>query len=182
MVEYDNARSDLIALTQVTTSHAVYITSNPTAAAQISAKSSTFLKPTSMFRYQAINIFGLQIVSAQTGAEHRRHKNVAKGCFNEEYMEIGWETMVKAFETMVKEEKLEDGGMWKNVKTCMIKVSPALGTYRTLISLGHIAGHWRSRIQYLHPVEYSPHQRPDLYVQTQLSAHPSAVWRSVRCR
>lgn len=76
-----------------------------------------------MFRYQAINIFGLQIVSAQTGAEHRRHRNVAKGCFNEEIMEVGWDKMVSAYETMIKEEGLEDGGLFKNVKTCMIKVS-----------------------------------------------------------
>jgi len=76
-----------------------------------------------MFRYQAVNIFGLQIVSCQTGAEHRRHKNVAKGCFNEKIMEQAWEKMCEAVETMIEEEGIADGGVLKNVKSCMMKVS-----------------------------------------------------------
>jgi cytochrome P450 len=101
----------LIALTQVTTPHAVYITSSPAAAQAISLKSDIFLKPTGMFRYQAVNIFGPQMVSCQTGPEHRRHKNVVKGCFNDKIMQEVWETMSRAVETMIYEEEVEKGGV-----------------------------------------------------------------------
>jgi hypothetical protein len=72
-----------------------------------------FLKPTKMFRYVAINIFGLQLVSTQTGAEHKRHKNVVKHCF-----------MSDALTTMIKEEGLEKGGMFDDTREMMIKVGP----------------------------------------------------------
>lgn len=121
--EYEKAGSDLIALTQVTTSHAVYISSSPILANMVSHSPSANLKPTSMYRYQAINMFGLQIVSAQTGSEHRRHKNVAKGCFNESIMREVWDKMASACDTMIDEEQLEEGGVMKGVKHCMVKVS-----------------------------------------------------------
>ncbi|RSH93262.1 hypothetical protein EHS25_007616 [Saitozyma podzolica] len=109
--KYATAQSDLIACTQLSTPYAVYITSNPSVAASISAKpASVFGKPTGMSRYQAINIYGLQIVSTQTGPEHRRHKNVVKGCFGEAVMQNGFEKMMRAKDTMVREERLEDGG------------------------------------------------------------------------
>ena len=120
--EYDIAGSDLIALTQVTTSHAVYISSSPILANMISHSPTANLKPTSMYRYKAINMFGLQIVSTQTGPEHRRHKNVAKGCFNESIMREAWDKMASACETMIEEEGLSHGGLMKDVKNCMIKV------------------------------------------------------------
>lgn len=121
--EFDRAGSDLIALSQVTTSYPVYITSSPQVASIISAKTTTFNKPLGMFRYQAINIFGLQLVSTSNGTEHRRHKGVVKGCFNEAVMQHGWEEMSKSFEIMCKEEGIENGGVLKNVKNSMIKAS-----------------------------------------------------------
>ena len=90
----------------------------------ISNKTATYLKPTQMFRYQAINIFGLQIVSTQTGAEHKRHKNVVKGCFNEAVMRNAWNQTVEAWKVLVKEEGLEHGGVIKDVKVAMVKVLP----------------------------------------------------------
>ena len=76
-----------------------------------------------MFRYVAINIFGLQLVSTQTGAEHRRHKNVVKGCFNETIMEAAFSGMTDALTTMIKEEGLENGGVFEDTRAIMIKVS-----------------------------------------------------------
>ena len=76
-----------------------------------------------MFRYVAINISGLQLVSTQTGAEHRRHKNVVKGCFNETIMEAAFSGMTDALTTMIKEEGLENGGVYEDTRGIMIKVS-----------------------------------------------------------
>jgi hypothetical protein len=73
-----------------------------------------------MFRYVAINIFGSQIISTQTGAEHRRHKNVVKGCFNETIMETAYGGMVDALTTMIKEESLEFGGVFEDTREMMI--------------------------------------------------------------
>jgi hypothetical protein len=124
MVEYAHYKSDLFACTQLTTpSYAVYVTSSPALATSISAKGSIFLRPTKMFRYVAINIFGSQIISTQTGAEHRRHKNVVKGCFNERIMETAYSGMVDALTTMIKEEGLESGGVFEDTREMMIKVS-----------------------------------------------------------
>ena len=76
-----------------------------------------------MFRYVAINIFGLQLVSTQTGAEHRRHKNVVKHCFNENIMESAYTGMSDALRTMLSEEGLENGGVFEDTREMMIKVS-----------------------------------------------------------
>jgi fluoride ion exporter CrcB/FEX len=94
-----------------------------------------------MFRYVAINIFGSQIISTQTGAEHRRHKNVVKGCFNETIMETAYTGMVDALTTMIREEGLENGGMFEDTREMMIKVCPMSSL---LISLGALleCGAW----------------------------------------
>lgn len=124
LAEYATAQSDLIACPQLSSPYAVYITSNPSVAASISAKPATvFGKPTGMFRYQAINIYGLQIVSTQTGPEHRRHKNVVKGCFGEAVMQNGFEKMMRAMDTMVREERLEDGGRIDVYQPLAVKAS-----------------------------------------------------------
>jgi cytochrome P450 len=101
----------------------VYVTSSPAAAQTISFKHNVFHKPTGMFRYQAINIFGLQIVSAQTGHEHRRHKSVVRGCFGESVMENGFNKILEAMDVMVREEKLENGGVVDVFQPLVIKVS-----------------------------------------------------------
>lgn len=120
--EYDQAQSDLIGLTQVTTSHPVYITSNPTTAQYISQKSTIFDKPVDMFRYKAINIFGKQIVSVHNGEEHRRHKGVVRGCFGGGVMQSAWEGIVGAWEVLKVAEGISGGGVVKDVKGVMIKV------------------------------------------------------------
>jgi hypothetical protein len=142
MAEYAHYKSDLFACTQLTTpSYAVYVTSSPTLATSVSSRGSIFLRPTKMFRYVAINIFGSQIISTQTGAEPRRHKNVVKGCFNETIMETAYTGMVDALTTMIKEEGLENGGMFEDTREMMIKVCPMSST---LISLGALleCGAW----------------------------------------
>lgn len=75
-----------------------------------------------MFRYVAIDIFGRQIVSAQTGAEHKRHKAVVKGCFNETIMRGVWDTMLQAQETMWAALDLEEGGTWKDIEGSTVQV------------------------------------------------------------
>jgi hypothetical protein len=123
VLEYENAKCDLIALTQVTTpSHAVYITSSPQTAQLIGQKPSLFEKPLGMFRYQAINIFGTQIVSTN-GAVHKRHKGVVRACFGENVMQNTWDRMISALEVMMREEGVEgQGGIIRDVKGVMIKV------------------------------------------------------------
>ena len=116
--EYQKAQSDLIACTQWTTDYPVYITSNPHVAASVAAKTTIFHKPLSMFRYVAINCFGDQIVSMQTGAPHSRHKGVIKGCFGENIMQGAWTKMDEAFETMVAECKVDKGGVLPNAGHC----------------------------------------------------------------
>ncbi|WVQ78689.1 hypothetical protein IAT38_000776 [Cryptococcus sp. DSM 104549] len=122
--KYNDMKSDLFACTQMTTpGYAVYVTSNPKTALTLSTKTNIFLKPTEMFRYVAINIFGLQIVSAQTGAEHKRHKGVVKACFGENVMQSAWEKMTTVFELMMKEEGVENGGIVDDVRLTMIKLT-----------------------------------------------------------
>lgn len=76
-----------------------------------------------MFRYVAIDIFGPQIVSMQTGAPHSRQKGVIKGCFGENIMQGAWTKMEEAFETMVKECKVADGGVLANIEDTLVIVS-----------------------------------------------------------
>ncbi|KAH7305539.1 cytochrome P450 [Stachybotrys elegans] len=122
--KYADAGSDLIALTQLSTpDHAVYITSSPEAAQLILAKSSVFLKPLDMFRYRAINIFGNQIVSVQNGLDHKRHKLAVKACFGESTMQEGWNSMASAFQEMMRQERLEVGGVISDTKELMNKVT-----------------------------------------------------------
>ncbi|ORX37696.1 cytochrome P450 [Kockovaella imperatae] len=121
--KYANAKTDLLAFTQATTPYAVYATANPSVAASISNKPAKYVKPVRMFRYQAINRFGRQIVSAQNGEEHKRHKGVVRACFGKEIMETGWTTMVDAYQVMCREEGLENGGILKDVKEVLAKVT-----------------------------------------------------------
>nr|XP_018265045.1 uncharacterized protein I303_03227 [Kwoniella dejecticola CBS 10117]OBR87203.1 hypothetical protein I303_03227 [Kwoniella dejecticola CBS 10117] len=78
-----------------------------------------------MFRYVAINIFGLQIVSTRNGDEHRRHKKIVKPCFNESIMQSGWDKVRDAFGVMKLEEGLatSGGGDVRDLKGCMIKLT-----------------------------------------------------------
>ncbi|WVQ78655.1 hypothetical protein IAT38_000742 [Cryptococcus sp. DSM 104549] len=122
--KYNDMQSDLFACTQLSTpDHAVYVTSNAQTAMTLSTKTGIFVKPLSMFRYKAINIFGLQIVSAQTGPEHRRHKGVIKACFRENVMQSAWDHMVEMFGVMQREEGVENGGVVEHVKETMIKLT-----------------------------------------------------------
>ncbi|WWD05412.1 hypothetical protein V865_003489 [Kwoniella europaea PYCC6329] len=122
--KYAKFRSDLFACPQLSApSYAVYVTSNSNAAVLISNKSGLFGKPIDMFRYVAINIFGNQITSTQSGDEHHRHKKIVKPCFNENIMQTGWSKMVEAVQTMKVEESIEGGGTIRDVKDCMIKLT-----------------------------------------------------------
>ena len=76
-----------------------------------------------MFRYVAINCFGDQIVSMQTGAPHSRHKGVIKVCLCEDIMKGAWTKMAEAFETMVVECDVGKGGVLKNIEETLVIVS-----------------------------------------------------------
>ncbi|KAI9150768.1 Cytochrome P450 2J3 [Paramyrothecium foliicola] len=122
--KYADARSDLIALTQLSTpDYAVYITSSPEASRLILSKSNVFLKPLDMFRYRAINIFGHQIVSTQNGLDHRRHRLAVQGCFGESTMRDGWDSMAGAFQEMIQQENITSGGILVDAREVMIKVT-----------------------------------------------------------
>lgn len=135
--EYDQYQTDFFACTQLTTpDYPVYVTASPTVAHSISGKGAIFLKPTQMFRYVAISIFGEQIVSTQTGTEHRRHKNVVKGCFGENIMVAAFDGMIEAMGTMFKELNLDNGGVFEDTRAAMNKVSRLLPhIWRTLHAL-----------------------------------------------
>jgi len=47
---------------------------------------------------------------------------VVKGCFNETIMETAYTGMVDALTTMIREEGLENGGMFEDTREMMIKV------------------------------------------------------------
>ncbi|ORY34740.1 cytochrome P450 [Naematelia encephala] len=121
--KYADVGCDLIALTQVTTSYPVYISSNPAVAQQISQAPMRFNKAVHDFRYRALDIFGKQIVSTSSGPEHKRHKAVVRGCFGEEVMENAWNKIVDALQIMLREEGVEDGGVLKGVRDVMVKTT-----------------------------------------------------------
>jgi len=64
----------------------------------------------------------VHMLNAQTGPEHRRHRNAVKGSFGEGVMERGWEVMVKAVSLMIKEEGLGNG-MGYDVVEAMRKIT-----------------------------------------------------------
>ena len=47
---------------------------------------------------------------------------MVKGCFNETIMETAYTGMVDALTTMIREEGLENGGMFEDTREMMIKV------------------------------------------------------------
>jgi cytochrome P450 len=117
--------ADLIAITQTTTSYAVYITSSPSLAAHILSKSTVFHKAVEAFRYRVVSGFGGNVLTSQNGPAHRRHRNIVKGCFSEGIMKASWDAADEAFDTMVQGLEVRDGGMMRDVKSAMLRVSRA---------------------------------------------------------
>ncbi|KAJ0296905.1 hypothetical protein Brms1b_013666 [Colletotrichum noveboracense] len=106
--KYENARSDLIALGQASTpSRLVYATGSPATVRAIAAATDVFHKPAGSPRYRVGNVFGLQLISAQNGAEHERHRRVVRACFSEGFMQYGWDSMAHMWRVMLREEGLE---------------------------------------------------------------------------
>ena len=65
-------------------------------------------------RAEAINAFGINIVSAESGEEWRRHRSVVRACFGEDIFENAWDQTIAAYSVMITGEHLEDGGVIKN--------------------------------------------------------------------
>ncbi len=127
IAEYERAHSDLIALTTPTIGYPAYITSSPEAADYISSRPNIFPKPTSLWRYQAINIYGKNIVTV-SGDEWRRHRAVVRGSFSESVMEKGWIEMIVAYHKMLKGEALTGGGIVNDLPGAITKVGLWGGT------------------------------------------------------
>ncbi|RXK36383.1 hypothetical protein M231_06349 [Tremella mesenterica] len=122
--KYKTAKSDLIAYTQATTpGYAVYSISNPQVVQKVLADVLSFGKPVESMGYKQLNVFGKQLVSTQSGPEHRRHRSVVKGCFSEEVMRTVWDRSIESLDTMLSTEKVEDGGVLEHVREAMYKLT-----------------------------------------------------------
>ncbi|WWC93898.1 hypothetical protein V866_000735 [Kwoniella sp. B9012] len=124
---YQSSQSDLLAFTVLTLpTRPVYFIGSPQLAKYICTKISSFGKASFEKRYENIRQFGSNIVSAYDGEEHRRHKNAIRGCFGEEIFGKVWEKMTEQVDTMLIEEKVDEGGMVRDVAKLMIKVTFAV--------------------------------------------------------
>ncbi|KAK6910388.1 hypothetical protein I203_104420 [Kwoniella mangroviensis CBS 8507] len=124
---YQSSQSDLLAFTVLALpTHPVYFIGSPQLAKYICTKTSSFGKASFEKRYENIRQFGSNIVSAYDGEEHRRHKNAIRGCFGEELFEKVWENMTEQVDTMLIEEKVDEGGTIRDVAKLMIKVTFAV--------------------------------------------------------
>ena len=85
-----------------------------------------FGKPVKSLGYRFIALFGNQIVSAQTGTEHRRHRGVVKGCFGEEIMKTVWANSVKIMDMMMESEGVVEGGIIPDLCDAMMRATLAL--------------------------------------------------------
>ncbi|OCF76276.1 hypothetical protein I204_03576 [Kwoniella mangroviensis CBS 8886] len=124
---YQSSQSDLLAFTVLALpTHPVYFIGSPQLAKYICTKTSSFGKASFEKRYENIRQFGSNIVSAYDGEEHRRHKNAIRGYFGEEIFEKVWENMTEQVDTMLIEEKVDEGGTIRDVAKLMIKVTFAV--------------------------------------------------------
>ncbi|OCF57168.1 hypothetical protein L486_04623 [Kwoniella mangroviensis CBS 10435] len=124
---YQSSQSDLLAFTVLALpTHPVYFIGSSQLAKYICTKTSSFGKASFEKRYENIRQFGSNIVSAYDGEEHRRHKNAIRGCFGEEIFEKVWENMTEQVDTMLIEEKVDEGGTIRDVAKLMIKVTFAV--------------------------------------------------------
>ncbi|GAB0138720.1 hypothetical protein EsDP_00006945 [Epichloe bromicola] len=129
--KFANARSDMIVLTEASSPNRIaYLFGSPKVFREISRNGDIFLKPLDKIRYRMLNTFGLQIVSAQNGAEHERHKRVVKAVFNGELMENGWQNMRNMWRNMLREEGVypaaansDTAPIVRDMKSTMLKVT-----------------------------------------------------------
>ncbi|KAM0351067.1 hypothetical protein ACHAPU_002848 [Fusarium lateritium] len=128
--KFANARSDMIVLTEASSPNRVaYLFGSPKVFREIGRNGDIFLKPLEKIRYRMLNTFGLQIASAQNGAEHERHKRVVKAVFNSELMENGWQNMRNMWQNMLREEGLypatnsDTAPIVQDMKSTMLKVT-----------------------------------------------------------
>lgn len=106
--KYSKARTDMMCISHASTpSRLEFITSNVVAARLIAGRTDVFLKPLEdHIRYAFFNIFGHTLGTVQNGAEHKRHRDVLRPCFDENLMEKGWDGMASLWQRMVAEEDL----------------------------------------------------------------------------
>jgi hypothetical protein len=115
----------VLANTAATVDHAMYIIGSPELWLEISSKPTLFPKPV-IWRYTAINAYGVNIVSAKTGDEWKRHRGVVRACFGEAIMENAWERTAEAFELMMDGHQLRNGGVVENLWRTMERASSGL--------------------------------------------------------
>ncbi|WWC73665.1 uncharacterized protein I206_107637 [Kwoniella pini CBS 10737] len=120
---FEKPKSDLLAYTCMTQHRAIYWTANPYTAQHIFTKISLFEKACFIPRMKSAAKFGGNIIVAQDGEEHKRHKAVIRGCFGEEIFRNAWDEVENTVEMMLKEENLIDGGIMEDVGGSTIKVT-----------------------------------------------------------
>lgn len=106
--KYTKVRSDMMCISHASTpSRLEFITSNVVTARLIAGRTDVFLKPLQdHIRYAFFNIFGYTLGTVQNGAQHKRHRDVLRPCFDENLMEKGWDGMARMWQRMIAEEDL----------------------------------------------------------------------------
>lgn len=120
-VEYETAQSDLIAVTQADSTYATYVVGSGSTAAAVFANTAVYHKAES-FRHRVVCKFGKSIITAQNGAQHRKHKNVIRECFTETIMREVWTASMDCFDVMMEGCGTVGGGVPRDGQGCMIKV------------------------------------------------------------
>ncbi|CEI60244.1 hypothetical protein FVEN_g6418 [Fusarium venenatum] len=129
--KFADAQSDMIVITEATSPNGIaYLFGSPKIFREIGRNGDIFLKPLEKIRYRMLNTFGLQLASAQNGAQHERHKRVVKAVFNNELMENGWYNMRNMWRTLLREEAIypaaansETAPVVQDMKSTMLKVT-----------------------------------------------------------
>ncbi|KAM0496220.1 hypothetical protein ACHAP8_007479 [Fusarium lateritium] len=129
--KFAQAKSDMIVITEATSPNGIaYLFGSPKIFREIGRNGDIFLKPLEKIRYRMLNTFGLQLASAQNGAQHERHKRVVKAVFNNELMENGWYNMRNMWRTLLREEDIypvaansENPPVVRDMKSTMLKVT-----------------------------------------------------------
>ena len=115
-------QSDLIAVTQFDSDYASYIVGSGATASAVFGNPTKFDKAQS-FRLKVVNTFGHNIITAANGFEHRKHRDVVRGCFSESIMRTVWDKAYDGFDIMMEGCGLTEGGTMVNVQACMTRVS-----------------------------------------------------------
>ena len=113
----------------MTSSHPCYVSAGPITAKAIIDHPNEAPKPTWLWLFQAVAIYGDNLVTTNFGV-WKRHRDVVKACFSERMNEAVWDCMTAAVDTMLdKCEITEGGGVLPHVRDAMTRVSPRRTQY-----------------------------------------------------